>query len=209
MKTERIQNERQQALEKMGISVQDSGIKVEKNKYYLVNLNADPYLNELLVYYLKDVTVVGASNNSSGMEPDIQLSGLGIQPEHCIITIEDNGLFLEPLANARSCVNGSPVSEKTQLRHGDRIVWGNHHYFRVNCPRSICKLLFFSALNSILIIIVHTAASEPQTPAQNIDYNFARDELMTNELSNDPIQTAIARLEKQHEEDKQGEHKLR
>ncbi|XP_057661777.1 kinesin-like protein KIF13B isoform X4 [Diorhabda carinulata] len=185
MKTERIQNERQQALEKMGISVQDSGIKVEKNKYYLVNLNADPYLNELLVYYLKDVTVVGASSNGSGKEPDIQLSGLGIQPEHCIITIEDNGLFLEPLANARSCVNGSQVSQKTQLRHGDRIVWGNHHYFRVNCPRSI------------------SAASEPQTPAQNIDYNFARDELMTNELSNDPIQTAIARLEKQHEEDKQ------
>lgn len=27
---------------------------------------------------------------------------------------------------------------------------------------------------------------------------------MTNELSNDPIQAAIARLEKQHEEDKQG-----
>lgn len=50
---ERIQNERQQALEKMGISVQASGIKVEKNKYYLVNLNADPSLNELLVYYLK------------------------------------------------------------------------------------------------------------------------------------------------------------
>jgi len=47
-------------------------------------------------------------------------------------------------------------------------------------------------------------ASEPQTPAQTIDYNFAREELMLNELSNDPIQTAIARLEKQHEEDKQG-----
>ncbi|KDR07162.1 Kinesin-like protein KIF13A [Zootermopsis nevadensis] len=46
-------------------------------------------------------------------------------------------------------------------------------------------------------------ASEPQTPAQTIDYNFAREELMLNELSNDPIQTAIARLEKQHEEDKQ------
>lgn len=41
----------------MGISVQASGIKVEKNKFYLVNLNADPSLNELLVYYLK-VTIV-------------------------------------------------------------------------------------------------------------------------------------------------------
>ncbi|XP_060516380.1 kinesin-like protein KIF13A isoform X2 [Cylas formicarius] len=185
IKTERIQNERQQALEKMGISIQDSGIKVEKNKYYLVNLNADPYLNELLVYYLKDRTVVGQRTPGSNMEPDIQLSGLGIQPEHCIITIEENGLFLEPLTNARSCVNGSQVSQKTPLRHGDRIVWGNHHYFRVNCPRST------------------SATSEPQTPAQSIDYNFARDELMSNELSNDPIQVAIARLEKQHEEDKQ------
>lgn len=52
-KTEQIQSERQQALEKMGISIQASGIKVEKDKYYLVNLNADPSLNELLVYYLK------------------------------------------------------------------------------------------------------------------------------------------------------------
>jgi kinesin family member 13 len=50
---ERLQHERQQALEQMGISVQASGIMVEKNKYYLVNLNADPSLNELLVYYLK------------------------------------------------------------------------------------------------------------------------------------------------------------
>jgi kinesin family protein 13 len=185
MKTERIQNERQQALEKMGISIQASGIKVEKNKYYLVNLNADPSLNELLVYYLKERTIVGARSCGSGVEPDIQLSGLGIQPEHCIITIEDGELFLEPVANARSYINGSQVTQRTQLRHGDRIVWGNHHFFRVNCPRSV------------------SATSEPQTPAQNIDYNFARDELMLNELINDPIQAAISRLEKQHKEDKQ------
>jgi len=56
VKTERLQHERQQALEKMGISVQASGIQVEKNKYYLVNLNDDPSLNELLVYYLKVCT---------------------------------------------------------------------------------------------------------------------------------------------------------
>lgn len=30
---------------------------------------------------------------------------------------------------------------------------------------------------------------------------------MLNELSNDPIQAAISRLEKQHEEDKQGKNK--
>ena len=51
--TEQKQEDRRQALEKMGISVQSSGIKVEKNKYFLVNLNDDPSLHELLVYYLK------------------------------------------------------------------------------------------------------------------------------------------------------------
>ena len=51
--TERIHHERQQALENMGISVQESGIGVQIDKYYMVNLNADPSLNELLVCYLK------------------------------------------------------------------------------------------------------------------------------------------------------------
>ncbi|KAG8034817.1 hypothetical protein G9C98_007893 [Cotesia typhae] len=166
VKTERLQHERQHALEKMGISVQASGIQVEKNKFYL------------------ERTLVGG--RSATTEQDIQLHGLGILPEHCVITIEDSALYMTPLNGARCFVNGSQVVEKTPLLHGDRIVWGNHHFFRVNCPRSATAI-----------------SSEPQTPAQNIDYNFAKEELMLNELSNDPIQQAIARLERQHEEDKQ------
>ncbi|XP_047021197.1 kinesin-like protein KIF13A isoform X11 [Helicoverpa zea] len=188
VETGRIQSERQQALEKMGISVQASGIKVEKNKYYLVNLNADPSLNELLVYYLKDRTLVGGSSSA-----DIQLSGLGIQPEHCQLLVEGGGLHMEPLGAARCFVNGTPVVSRVRLGHADRILWGNHHFFRVNCPKAAEQDSGYST----------AAASEPQTPAQPIDYNFARDEIMLNELSNDPIQTAISRLEKQHEEDKQ------
>lgn len=49
-----------------------------------------------------------------------------------------------------------------------------------------------------------STCSEPQTPAQTIDYAFAREELMLKELSNDPLQAAIATIERQHEEDKQG-----
>ncbi|CAH0695468.1 unnamed protein product [Spodoptera exigua] len=188
VETGRIQSERQQALEKMGISVQASGIKVEKNKYYLVNLNADPSLNELLVYYLKDRTLVGGSSSA-----DIQLSGLGIQPEHCQLLVEGGGLHMEPLGAARCFVNGTPVVSRVRLGHADRILWGNHHFFRVNCPKATEQDSGYST----------ATASEPQTPAQPIDYNFARDEIMLNELSNDPIQTAISRLEKQHEEDKQ------
>lgn len=35
----------------------------------------------------------------------------------------------------RICVNGSHIQGKTALRHGDRILLGNYHFFRINCPR--------------------------------------------------------------------------
>lgn len=154
---------------------------------------------------------------SAKTDQDIQLHGLGILPEHCVITIEESGLYMTPLNGARCFVNGTQVVEKTPLLHGDRIVWGNHHFFRVNCPRSATgnaspvRLIEFKKKKEIAFLSsLRFAAinSEPQTPAQNIDYNFAREELMLNELSNDPIQRAIARLEKQHEEDKQVRLKL-
>ena len=84
-KTGQTQEDRRQALEKLGISVQSSGIKVEKNKCYLVNLNSDPSLNEMLVYYLKEKTLVGRTGAEAN--PDIQLSGVGIQDEHCEINV--------------------------------------------------------------------------------------------------------------------------
>lgn len=79
-------------------------------------------------------TLVGG--RSAKTEQDIQLHGLGILPEHCVITIEESGLYMTPLNGARCFVNGTQVVDKTLLQHGDRIVWGNHHFFRVNCPRS-------------------------------------------------------------------------
>lgn len=49
--------ERQKQLESLGISLQSSGIRVVDDKCFLVNLNADPALNELLVYYLKVLNI--------------------------------------------------------------------------------------------------------------------------------------------------------
>jgi hypothetical protein len=45
--------ERHRNLESMGISIHGAGISVDQNKFYLVNLNEDPSMNELLVYNLK------------------------------------------------------------------------------------------------------------------------------------------------------------
>ncbi|NWH75115.1 KI13A protein, partial [Piaya cayana] len=198
-KTEEIAQERQRQLESMGISLESSGIKVGDDKCYLVNLNADPALNELLVYYLKDHTRVGADTSQ-----DIQLFGIGIQPEHCEIDIAlDGEVTLTPKENARSCVNGALVCSVTQLWHGDRILWGNNHFFRINLPKRkrrdwLKDLEKETSLGEHDLDASSEASSEP-----DYNYEFAQMEVIMKTLnSNDPVHNVVQILEKQYLEEK-------
>ncbi|XP_069074451.1 kinesin-like protein KIF13A isoform X3 [Pleurodeles waltl] len=199
-KTEEIAQERQKQLESMGISLESSGIKVGDDKCYLVNLNADPALNELLVYYLKDHTKVGADTSQ-----DVQLFGIGIQPEHCVIDIEPDGnITLTPKETARTCVNGTLVCSVTQLWHGDRILWGNNHFFRLNLPKRKRRdwLKDFEKEASLTECDLDAASEASSEPDYN--YEFAQMEVIMKTLnSNDPVQNVVQVLEKQYLEEKQ------
>lgn len=166
-KTGQTQEDRRQALEKLGISVESSGIKVEKNKCFLVNLNSDPSLNEMLVYYLKENTLVGRT----GSDADIQLSGIGIHDRHCLINVnsENQEVSLTPYPGARTCINGAEVDQLTFLKNGDRIFWGANHFFRINCPK--------------------IGNSDPVTPSVPFDWKMAQEEVM--QAANDPIQVKL------------------
>ena len=115
--------------------------------------------------------------------PDIQLSGVGIQNEHCVVEMQpgsdingdDVTVVVKPCSGARTCVNGVQISKDTPVRNGDRILCGSTHFFRVNCPKG--------------------QEDVGQTPS--VDWQMAQKEVMEKDVSNDPIQAAITRLEKQ------------
>ncbi|XP_069036060.1 kinesin-like protein KIF13B isoform X2 [Lepisosteus oculatus] len=204
-KTEAIAQERQKQLESLGISLQSSGIRVGEDKCFLVNLNADPALNELLVYYLKDHTLVGAADSQ-----DIQLCGMGIQAEHCVIDITAEGqVILTPHRNSRTCVNGSAVSSPVQLYHGDRILWGNNHFFRINLPKRRSR----GEREEEEGVIKNSGSSEQlegdgDTASEvssevSFSYELAQTEVMMKALgNNDPMQAILMSLERHHEEEK-------
>uniref|UniRef100_A0A3Q1EFD8 Kinesin family member 13Bb n=1 Tax=Acanthochromis polyacanthus TaxID=80966 RepID=A0A3Q1EFD8_9TELE len=205
-KTEAIAQERQKQLESLGISLQSSGIRVVDDKCFLVNLNADPALNELLVYYLKDHTRVGSADSQ-----DIQLCGMAIQAEHCVIDVlENNGVMLSPHRNARTCVNGSAVSSPVQLHHGDRILWGNNHFFRISLPRHMVHpdeeeeggAVMKTCLSSDRLEVDVDGASDVSSEL-SFGYEFAQAEVMMKGMGhNDPLQSVLQTLERQHEEEK-------
>ncbi|XP_028252775.1 kinesin-like protein KIF13B isoform X2 [Parambassis ranga] len=206
-KTEDIAQERQKQLESLGISLQSSGIRLVDDKCFLVNLNADPALNELLVYYLKEHTRVGSANSQ-----DIQLCGMAIQAEHCVIDVtENNSVVLTHHRNARTCVNGNPVTSPVQLHHGDRILWGNNHFFRINLPRHMVRVggeeeEGGSAMKTYLStdrLEVDFDASSDVSSELSFSYEFAQAEVMMKGMgNNDPLQAVLQTLERQHEEEK-------
>ncbi|CAI4227030.1 unnamed protein product [Auanema sp. JU1783] len=161
--TDTLNKERQRDLADIGISIESSGIKVEKDRFYLVNLNADPSLNELLVYYINGTGIIGnlddfETSQDSGLgtsmddvdkkdleRTSIVLRGLGVMREHAKLTIsEENGrqrMYVEPLSpNARICVNGRQITERVLLRHGNRLLIGMNHFFKVNCPKELDQM---------------------------------------------------------------------
>ncbi|XP_002667565.2 kinesin-like protein KIF13B isoform X2 [Danio rerio] len=200
-KTEEIAQERQKQLESLGISLQSSGIRVIDEKCFLVNLNADPALNELLVYYLKEHTRVGSADSQ-----DIQLCGLAIQPEHCIIDIKpETGVTLTPKRNARTCVNGAVVSSAIQLHHGDRILWGNNHFFRISVS-NVYRVededgcVMKAGLRSDHLDVDRLSLASSDT---SFSFESAQTEVMMKALgNNDPMQSVLHSLERRHEEEK-------
>ncbi|KAF1747585.1 hypothetical protein GCK72_024050 [Caenorhabditis remanei] len=158
--TDTLNKERQKDLAEIGISIESSGIKVEKDRFYLVNMNADPSLNELLVYYINGSAIIGnseeletsrdsglsmSSNDSSKKDDEkertsIVLRGLGIMRRHAKLTIDEYGgrmrLFVAPMSSeCRICVNGKQITDRTLLRNGNRMLVGMNHFFKVNCPK--------------------------------------------------------------------------
>lgn len=132
--TEQIQKQTANALEDLGISIEEGfvGLHTPRKVPFLVNLSEDPVLTECLVYNLRSgTTLVGHMNNSSA---EIRLSGSRILFEHCSFINLAGSVTISPCTGASVIVNGDAISEPQELHTGFRIILGHSHIFRYTNP---------------------------------------------------------------------------
>ncbi|XP_009883227.1 PREDICTED: kinesin-like protein KIF14 [Charadrius vociferus] len=121
-------------LQKAGIA-----FKMDNRLPNLVNLNEDPQLSEVLLYMIKEgETTVGRCTPNS--KHDIQLSGVLIADDHCVINNTVGKVSIIPRKGAKTYVNGKCILDPTVLHHGDRVILGGDHYFRFNHPAEVQKV---------------------------------------------------------------------
>uniref|UniRef100_A0A182P4V1 Kinesin motor domain-containing protein n=1 Tax=Anopheles epiroticus TaxID=199890 RepID=A0A182P4V1_9DIPT len=129
-------------LKRKGLALE---LSAEQKEPCLVNLAADPMLSGTLLYIIPPGTVkIGRPSSLSS--PDIVLEGPLVSPNHCSIENKNGKLFLLPETNSEyeTFVNGELILENRQLFHGDRLVIGGSHYFRISnplCPNKSTQIM--------------------------------------------------------------------
>ncbi|XP_026527495.1 kinesin-like protein KIF14 [Notechis scutatus] len=169
------------------MELQKAGItfKVDSSLPNLVNLNEDPQLSEMLLYMIKkgETTVGKCKPNSCH---DIQLSGILIADDHCIIRHKGGIVSIVPVGEAKTYVNGECISGATLLHHGDRIILGGDHYFRFNHPAEVQKIKILSSRTSF-----------PEEGPK--DFEFAKNELLAAQRAQLESEIQEARLKAKEE----------
>ncbi|NXJ37981.1 KIF14 protein, partial [Ciconia maguari] len=167
-------------LQKAGIA-----FKMDNHLPNLVNLNEDPQLSEVLLYMIKEgETTVGRYTPNS--QHDIQLSGVLIADDHCIIKNTVGRVSIIPLREAKTYVNGKCILDPTVLHHGDRVILGGDHYFRFNHPVEVQKVKRLSCGTMFL----HDGPK---------DFEFAKNELLIAQRTQLESEIEEARLKAKEE----------
>ena len=84
-------------------------------------------------------------------QQDIQLRGPGIQPQHCEVDVIDSEVFITPLPDARTLVNGRIIQKTMKICHGHRILLGANQFFQLNCPKQNGKWMYMIVLLLLLV----------------------------------------------------------
>ena len=82
---------------------------------------------------------------------------------------------LIPEPDSLSCINGAQIESPTELKSGDRLLWGSNHYFRLTIPgakiittpanESVCD--FEAARREVYLHQLPTAAQETLRELEN------------------------------------------
>ncbi|XP_047136420.1 kinesin-like protein KIF28P isoform X2 [Hydra vulgaris] len=110
--------------------------KMKKTTAHLWNLNEDPQLTNMIIHFLKPGKY-HVGNKKGNPTPEILLNGLSIQKDHAVIEHDGNSnkIKIVPNKEAKVVCNGIILVDESELRHGDRILFGNNHLFVLHHPK--------------------------------------------------------------------------
>lgn len=128
-----LQEQKALGLRKSGV-----GVVLDSEMPHLVGIDDDLLSTGVTLYHLKEgKTLVGTEEAPTTQ--DIVLTGVDVEPEHCVVELDSGVATLHPLS-LHCWINTAQVDKPTRLSQGCIILLGRNNMFRYNDPAEAAKL---------------------------------------------------------------------
>ncbi|XP_015184981.1 PREDICTED: kinesin-like protein KIF16B isoform X1 [Polistes dominula] len=128
-----LQEQKALGLRKSGV-----GVVLDSEMPHLVGIDDDLLSTGVTLYHLKEgKTLVGTEEAATTQ--DIVLTGPDVEPEHCVVELDNGVATLHPLSS-HCWINTAQVDKPTRLSQGCIILLGRNNMFRYNDPAEAAKL---------------------------------------------------------------------
>ncbi|XP_047994058.1 kinesin-like protein Klp98A [Leguminivora glycinivorella] len=123
----------------LGLRKSGLGVVLDSDMPHLVGIDDNLLSTGVTLYHLKEgETVIGTEEYSP--TPDIVLSGAGVLPLHCKITLHEGVATLHPAPSAHCWLNTVLLDKAAKLSQGCILLLGRTNMFRYNDPAEAAKL---------------------------------------------------------------------
>ncbi|KAJ8714263.1 hypothetical protein PYW08_007883 [Mythimna loreyi] len=183
----------------LGLRKSGLGVVLDSDMPHLVGIDDNLLSTGVTLYHLKEgETVIGSADYTP--LPDIVLSGAGVLPLHCRVTLSAGTATLEPAPQAQCWLNTVLIDKPAKLSQGCILLLGRTNMFRYNDPAEAAKLRqegSASVMNLSRLSLLSWSTTDLAASTENLNTTLSD---LESEIRCERIEAQRAELERERQQ---------
>ncbi|KAG6442002.1 hypothetical protein O3G_MSEX002088 [Manduca sexta] len=185
----------------LGLRKSGLGVVLDSDMPHLVGIDDNLLSTGVTLYHLKEgETVIGSEELTP--TPDIVLSGAGVLPLHCKVTLHAGVATVHPCQGAQCWLNTVLIDKPAKLSQGCILLLGRTNMFRYNDPAEAAKLRqegSASAMNLSRLSLLSWSTTDLAASTENLNTSQTLSDLES-EIRCERIEAQRAELERERQQ---------
>ncbi|CAG9565728.1 unnamed protein product [Danaus chrysippus] len=181
----------------LGLRKSGLGVVLDSDMPHLVGIDDNLLSTGVTLYHLKEgETVIGSAEYSP--VPDIVLSGAGVLPLHCRVSLREGVATISPAPGAQCWLNTVLLDRPAKLSQGCILLLGRTNMFRYNDPAEAAKLREGGApINLSRLSLLSWSATDLAASTENLNTTISD---LESEIRCERIEAQRAELERERQQ---------